>query len=535
MRTESNSWFSYLPYFWKPVVLRMLFLGFSAGLPILLIFSSLSLWLLEAGVEKSEVTYFSWAALGYSFKFIWAPLVGRLPLPLLTYKLGQRRSWLLISQLAIMLSISAMALTDPASSSNSLLIMAIAAVTLGFSSATQDIVIDAYRIESGSDKLQALMSSMYITGYRVGLIVAGAGALFLADLLGSSNAEYNYSAWRMTYLSMAAVMSIGLITTLIIPEPENKNIESNSLFTNRDHLALLITFVLAVAGFISIFYFSSDYATVVKSTISSAFNNKALASILTEGIRLVLGITAAYFIARFIMRSGMTNPSLVNSFYISPIKDFFHRYSTRQILLLLALISLYRISDIVLGVISNVFYSDIGFSKTDIAAVVKSFGLIMALVGGFLGGLLALRLGIMPALFLGGLLSSLTNLLFILLANGAASIEMLYVVIAADNLSAGIATAAFVAFLSSLVNISFTAMQYAIFSSTMTLFPKILAGYSGSMVTSLGYSNFFIITFIFGLPVLIIILMLSLDKTFSSKEPKQETIQEQRRTDANAT
>lgn len=525
MPSKLNSWISYLPYFWKPAVLRMLFLGFSAGLPILLIFSSLSLWLLEAGVEKSEVTYFSWAALGYSFKFIWAPLVGRMPIPYLTAILGQRRSWLLLSQVAIMISIAAMALTDPAISQDNLIFMAIAAVALGFSSATQDIVIDAYRIESGSDKLQALMSSMYITGYRIGLIVAGAGALFLADFLGSSNSNYDFSAWRATYLTMSAIMTIGVITTLIIPEPNRSDSTLNELFTYRDHLALLATFIISVLGFIAVFYLSSEHASTIKSIIANSLNNKELASILTEGCRLALGVCVAYLIARIIMKSGLTNPSLVTSFYISPIQDFFNRYSGRQILLLLALISLYRISDIVLGVISNVFYSDIGFSKTEIAAVVKSFGLIMALLGGFLGGLLALRLGVMPALFLGGLLSSLTNLLFLLLANAEPSIQMLYVVIAADNLSAGIATAAFVAFLSSLVNISFTAMQYAIFSSTMTLFPKILAGYSGSMVTSMGYPSFFIITFLLGLPVLIVILMLSLDNNFSTKEKDKSNLE----------
>lgn len=523
MSPKSNNWFSYLPYFWKPVVIRMLFLGFSAGLPLLLIFSSLSLWLREAGVDKSEVTYFSWAALGYSFKFIWAPLVGSMPIPGLTNKLGQRRSWLFLSQISIMLSILAMALTDPANTENGLLTMAIAAVALGFSSATQDIVIDAYRIESGSEKIQALMSSMYITGYRVGLIVAGAGAIYLADYLGSSAAEYNYSAWRTSYIIMSALMCIGLITTIIIPEPKHQHSIKDTLFTYRDHMALLSTFFLAIIGLISVFYFSSDLTDLTKELLAKTLNNNELASILTEGFRLTVGIAVAYFIARFLSMVGMTNPRLVDSFYLSPIQDFFKRYSGRQILLLLALISLYRISDIVLGVISNVFYSDMGFSKRDIAAVVKTFGLIMALAGGFLGGVVALRLGILPALFLGGLLSSLTNLLFMLLASGSPSIEMLYVVIAADNLSAGIATAAFVAFLSSLVNISFTAMQYAIFSSTMTLFPKILGGYSGSMVTSLGYSNFFVVTFILGLPVLIIIIMLSLDRKFSAKDTSKES------------
>lgn len=495
----------------------MLFLGFSAGLPLLLIFSSLSLWLNEAGVNKSEVTYFSWAALGYSFKFIWAPLVGSMPIPFLTQRLGQRRSWLLLSQTAILLSIVAMALTDPANADNGLLVMAIAAVALGFSSATQDIVIDAYRIESGSVKVQALMSSMYITGYRLGLIAAGAGALFLADSFGSSLESYNYSAWRTSYLVMAALMCTGLITTFVIPEPDAKKIDINSLFTYRDHGALLVTFIFAIIGFVVVFYLSSEIATQLKSSLGDAVNNPELAAILIEGLRLALGISVAYFIAKAISLSGFTNPKLLNYFYISPVQDFFQRYSSRQIILLLALISLYRISDIVLGVISNVFYSDIGFSKTDIATVVKTFGLIMALAGGFLGGLIALRIGIIPALFIGALLSSLTNLLFMMLASGNASIEMLYLVIAADNLSAGIATTAFVAFLSSLVNISFTAMQYAIFSSTMTLFPKILGGYSGSMVTAVGYPNFFVITFLLGIPVLFLIAMLRLDKTFHAQ------------------
>lgn len=517
MNSDSKNWLSSIPFLWKPVVIRMLFLGFSAGLPLLLIFSSLSLWLNEAGVNKSEVTYFSWAALGYSFKFIWAPLVGSMPIPVLTKILGQRRSWLLLSQTAILLSIVAMALTDPANAESGLFVMAIAAVALGFSSATQDIVIDAYRIESGSVKVQALMSSMYITGYRVGLIAAGAGALFLADTFGSSIETYNYSAWRTSYLVMAALMCTGLITTFIIPEPETKKVDIDSLFTYRDHAALLITFIFSIIGFVIVFYFSSDIATEIKTTLGQVFNNAELAAILTEGIRLIIGISVAYVIARLISFSGFTNPKLLDYFYISPVKDFFLRYSGRQILLLLALISLYRISDIVLGVISNVFYSDIGFSKTEIAAVVKTFGLIMALTGGFLGGLIALRIGILSALFVGALLSSITNLLFMMLASGTPTLEVLYLVIAADNLSAGIATTAFVAFLSSLVNISFTAMQYAIFSSTMTLFPKILGGYSGSMVTAVGYPNFFVITFLLGIPVLFLIGMLRLDKTFHTQ------------------
>jgi PAT family beta-lactamase induction signal transducer AmpG len=173
---------------------------------------------------------------------------------------------------------------------------------------------------------------------------------------------------------------------------------------------------------------------------------------------------------------------------------------------MLALIGLYRVSDIVLGVISNVFYQDLGFSKNTIATVVKSFGLGMSIIGGFVGGILALRYGVMRILFAGAVLSALTNILFIVLANAGQDIGLLYWVIAADNLSAGLASAAFVAFLSSLTHISFTAMQYAIFSSIMTLFPKVLGGYSGSIVESIGYESFFLITALMGLPVLFLIV-----------------------------
>ena len=200
-----------------PRVLAMLFLGFSAGLPLLLIFSTLSIWLSEAGVERSAVTYFSWAALGYSFKFVWAPLVDKLPIPMLQHRLGKRRSWLLLSQLMVISAMLWMAMNDPAST-NGLQYMALAAVFLGFSSATQDIVIDAYRIEAVEETLQALMSASYVAGYRIGMVVAGAGALYLAAGLGTTKEAYVYSSWQITYAAMAATMLVGVITTLLIEE-----------------------------------------------------------------------------------------------------------------------------------------------------------------------------------------------------------------------------------------------------------------------------------------------------------------------------
>jgi MFS transporter, PAT family, beta-lactamase induction signal transducer AmpG len=500
--TQQTSWLDTIKAFKHPRVVTMLFLGISAGLPLLLIFSSLSLWLREAGVERAAVTYFSWAALGYSFKFVWAPLVDSLPIPLLTRFFGRRRAWLLLSQAMIMIAITAMAFIDPAT--NTLATMAWAAVLLGFSSATQDIVIDAYRIESAETEMQALMSSTYIAGYRIGMLLAGAGALFLATYFGSTMGDYQYQAWQTTYLLMAAMMLIGVITTLLINEPERNS--NHTPQSNQHYLGFFLLFVLAVVGFVSSFYFTADFAISAKPALTSLVSNSHLAGILVELCRLMLALAVAAAVAKLLIIFDLVDGKKVVDTYVEPIHDFFLRYGWSLAWLLLALIGLYRISDIVLGVISNVFYQDLGFTKPEIASVVKTFGLLMTIVGGFLGGILAVRFGVLKILFLGALLSALTNLLFMLLAQSGHDMTMLYVVISADNLSAGLASAAFIAFLSSLTNISFTAVQYAIFSSLMTLLPKILGGYSGTMVETMGYQQFFLLTALMGIPVLLLIL-----------------------------
>jgi PAT family beta-lactamase induction signal transducer AmpG len=208
---------------------------------------------------------------------------------------------------------------------------------------------------------------------------------------------------------------------------------------------------------------------------------------------------------RLCSRTRLYERELIRQTYILPVTDFFTRYGVRFALLLLVFIGFYRVSDIVLGVIANVFFQDLGFSKQEIATVVKTFGLFMTIAGGFLGGLMAIRYGVIKILFLGALLTVVTNLLFLLLAQAGHDVQLLYLVISADNLTAGLASAAFIAFLSQLTNISFTAVQYAIFSSLMTLAPKLIGGYSGSMVDNLGYSNFFLIASAMGLPVLALI------------------------------
>ena len=496
-----KKWQAAIRAFCHPRVITMLFFGFSAGLPILLIFSSLSLWLREAGIQRSAVTFFSWAALGYSFKFVWAPLVDQMPVPWLTRRLGRRRSWILTAQTGIVGAILWMAFTDPAAGQHPLFFMAMAAVLLGFSSATQDIAIDAYRIESASVDLQAMMASAYIGGYRIGMLVAGAGALILAEWFGSAMGGYRFQAWQATYCIMAGLMLVGMLTALVIDEPASDYNPADA-YSSRDYLVGLALFGLAAAAFILVFYFSGQMLSAARDQMGRWLDNGPLAGLLVECIRLGAGICAAVMVGRLGLFLGLVNKKMVTDSYVAPVLDFFSRYRLLMAWLILALIGLYRISDIVLGVISNVFYQDLGFTKTEIAGVVKTFGLFMTIAGGFAGGMLSIRYGVIHILFLGAVLASATNLLFMVLAFAGHNLVLLYLVIAADNLAAGLASAAFVAFLSSLTSIRFTAVQYAVFSSLMTLVPKVFGGYSGTMVDALGYPMFFLLTTLMGVPVL---------------------------------
>ncbi|WP_460565377.1 AmpG family muropeptide MFS transporter [Hydrogenophaga aquatica] len=498
----ARGWRATLAALWDWRVLSLLCLGFSAGLPILLIFSSLSLWLSEAGVERKAVTFFSWAALGYSFKFIWAPLVDRLPLPLLTGWLGRRRSWLLLAQVGVVLAIAGMAMTDPAAGGHTLTSMALFAVLLGFTSATQDIVIDAYRIEIARPEQQGLLSSAYIAGYRVGMIVAGAGALFLAAWWGSAKGSYRYEAWQWTYLCMAGVMAVGILTTLITPEPQRAAPTPGAEARkppSMEHLRLLLVFLTSVAAFVTVFY---QTGLVLEPLHVSA---APVVSLLLEAVRMAAGLAAAFGAGWLLVRLGVASRTQARITWVEPVLDFFRRYGTSTAWLVLALIGLYRISDIVLGVISNVFYQDMGFSKPEIAYAVKTFGVVVSIVGGFAGGILATRIGVMRSLMWGAVLAALTNLGFVALAHAGHDVPLMYAVVAADNLAAGFSSAAFVAFLSSLTNVSFTAVQYAIFSSLMTLLPKTLGGYSGGMVDAMGYPGFFWFTALVGLPVMLLV------------------------------
>lgn len=704
MTTQATGWASAFKAFLDRRALIMLFLGFSAGIPILLIFSSLSLWLGEAGIEKSAVTFFSWAALGYSFKFVWAPLIDELPVPFLTKRLGRRRAWLLIAQSLIICAICIMAFSDPALGQSYLIQMAVGAVLLGFSAATQDIVIDAYRIELAETEMQTVLASTYNAGYRIGMIVAGAGALFLAAYLGTAKGNYIYEAWKYTYLTMAAVMLVGIITTLCVREPQVNRV--NKHYKTTDYYRLVFVFFIAVATFVVSYIYSGN----VTEAISKSADIKDTAALFgLEALRFLTATASALLIGFGLVKVGVVNQQMAKETWVAPILDFFKRYGVKLALVLLLLIGFFRISDIIAGVISNVFYQDLNFSKEQIAEAVKIYGVLFSLIGGFLGGLLAQRMNIMKLMFVGAVLASSTNLIFIglvksgqaldqvqvqvgeqhyqvdtdevgywklqvpnevlakanvvqvsaqyqnqtdsniqlavpylitsqqpqiqllpisnddqltpkelkqsLVVKGqlagikaedlnaerpvvlkldgqefvakvdssglftgavegkllqasssktitalanlknntghellatrqyridttaptdaldidiqpvavidpgqAGTVELsgkviksysslwLYLAIIIDNLASGLAGAAFIAFLSSLTSVSFTAVQYAIFSSLMTLTPKLLGGYSGTIVSNIGYPNFFLMTTLIGIPILVLVV-----------------------------
>ena len=469
--------------------IRMLLLGFSSGLPILLVFSTLSVWLVKAGVSRSTITMFSWAALAYSFKFIWSPIIDSLRLPFSSY--GHRKSWLLVSQLMVIFSLIFISYTDPA---KTLILTAIGSVLIAFSSASQDIIIDAYRIESAPQKMQGALSSMYIAGYRIAMLVAGAGSLLLASYLGVD--IYNSNVWKTVYLTMAFLMVIGVLTTVYSPEPKVKR--KISLLSFNEQFRFLITFILAIIIFIFIYSFLDNPFT----------NKEPLEKFLYALIRISFCFFGSGVLIYLLIKINFVKKKSATIAYFKPISDFLERYG-RTALIILLLIGLYRIADIVMGVVANIFYLDKGYNVREIATYSKFFGVFATIIGGIIGGYSAIKIGTLRALFIGALIAAASNLLFAWLAVSEPNIDILITVITADNISSGFAGAAFVVYLSALTSIKFTATQYALFSSLMLLLPKVLAGYSGTIVDQIGYANFYIFTAIIGIPVLLLIFWIA--------------------------
>ena len=436
---DKPTWGATLKVYLEPASLRMLSLGFSAGLPLLLVFGTLSFWLREAGIDRTTIGFLSWVGLAYGFKWVWSPLVDRMPIPVLTRLLGRRRSWLLVSQAVIMTALVVMAMTDP---KLALAPVVWCAVVVAFASATQDIALDAFRIESADTQHQAALAAIYQTGYRLAMIWAGAGALWIAAraelpaVVDSTTSEvvgrvYQQGAWQTAYLVMALSMLPGVLTVLFSPEPARRELKP-----------------------------AKNAADWLKSAL------------------------------------------------VEPFAEFITRYRWHAALIL-ALIATYRISDVVMGIMANPFYVDMGYTKNEVAAVTKIYGVVMTLVGAFVGGALSLRIGVMRVLMLGAVLSATSNLLFAWLGSRGHDVHALMLVISADNLASGIASAAFIAYLSSLTHVDYSATQYALFSSMMLLLPKFIAGYSGLYVDHFGYAHFFTTTALLGLPVLVLVWLAS--------------------------
>jgi MFS transporter, PAT family, beta-lactamase induction signal transducer AmpG len=439
--SSGTGWLGALAVYRQPRIAAMLFLGFSAGLPFLLVFATLTAWLTQAGISRGTIGLLSWVGITYSITFFWAPVVDRLPLPFLTRALGRRRSWMLIAQVGLAAGLAGIAFSDPA---QNLAQVVWCALGVAFAAATQDIAIDAWRIEAAPVEDQGAMAAAYQLGYRIALIIAGAGALWLASEQG----------WQTTYLVMAALVGVGVITTLIVHEPT---------------------------------------ATLSAETME---RERKLAEGVAHAGHLppVLSRIAAWF----------------SSAVVAPFVDFFARNGLAFGVAILAFIGLFRVTDITMGVMANPFYLDLGYTLKEVAAIAKGYGVVMSIIGAILGGLAVVRFGAVRSLVLGGVLVIISNLGFAILAlTGEPSLLGLALVISGDNLSAGLAGSAFIAYLSGLTNTAYTATQYALFSSLFTLPGKIIAGGSGFVVEAAGYPFFFLYTSILGIPALLLIAWLS--------------------------
>jgi len=373
-------------------------------------------------VSRSTIGFFAWIGITYSIKVLWAPVVDSIPIPMLTKTVGQRRSWMLVGQIGVACGLVLMSVIGP----SDLLILSACAFLVAFSSATQDVAIDAFRIESADTEYQGAMSAAYVFGYRLALLVAGAGALYLAE----------YFSWTVAYIIMAALMLVGIITVVLVAEPDRQ----------------------------------SDAFTLELSV---------------PGLR------------RWFSRA-----------VTGPFVDFFSRNGKVAFIILL-FIAVFRLSDIAMGIMANPFYLDMGYTKTEIANVAKVFGFFMSIAGSLICGVLVVKWGLMRPLFIGAVAVAVTNLLFASLSLMEPKVSYLAIVISADNISGGFAATAFIAYLSSLTNRAYTATQYALFSSLMTLPGKFISGFSGLVVDNFGYFEFFVVAAMLGIPAILLVVWLS--------------------------
>ncbi|UEX77571.1 AmpG family muropeptide MFS transporter [Sediminicurvatus halobius] len=439
LAAERQRWRDAIAVYGRRNVVLMGFLGFSAGLPFMLVFATLTAWLRELDVSRTAIGFFSWVGITYSIKFLWSPVVDRLPLPLLTRVLGRRRGWILAGQIGIAAGLAGMALSDP---QQALMPVALLALVVAFSSATQDVAIDAFRIESEAAEYQGAMAATYQMGYRIAILASYTGALYLADA----------TSWPVAYLCMAAMTGIGMAAVLVAREP-----------------------------------------AVRVSRYTEAQEGRAVAFVERNA-----------HLPGWMQRTGAWLVTAV----VCPLVDFFGRFGLFAVVVL-ALVATFRISDIAMASMANPLYIDLGYSKAVIANISGAYGLAMTILGALVGGAVVARFGLMRPLLSGAVLVAATNLLFAWMALQEGSVPALVLVISADNLSGGFAGSVFIAWLSSLTNTAYTATQYALFSSLMTLPGKFLSGFGGVVVDAFSYPVFFTLAAALGVPAIILVLVVA--------------------------
>ena len=464
-------------------VMAQLLLGFSAGLPNLLIYDTLTAWLRDSGVTLELITFFGLATLTYALKFVWAPLLDRTDIPFLTRWLGHRRSWMLATQAMIVLGLWMLAGQNP---QTNLVGVALFALMVGFFGATQDIAIDAWRIEVSDDARQGAMAAAYQLGYRVAVIVAGAAPLVLAEL-------YN---WNFSYAVMAALMAIGVVGVLLAPREKAHTIREIPVgdIPARPvaqvvewivRLGLIFIAALIIGTGLTdkpdaLLWAFGGVLGAGAETVKAGLEDNTATGVLLQ-FAYVIGGFILMAVACWPIPGVKTRPGayLAGSFG-QPLADFFVRFA-KLALPILALICLYRLADFVLNMM-NPFYQDLGFTKIEIAEVRKVFGVVMLSLGVFIGGWSVAKLGLIRTMVIGAFMSPVSNLVFGWLATQGHDLGALFVAIGVDNIATGYAGTALIAYMSSLTSIGFTATQYALFSSLYALPGKIIASQSGKII-----------------------------------------------------
>lgn len=479
-----------LAAFFKRRTLVMLGLGFAAGMPYLLIFDTLSGWLGNEGVSISVIGFFGLATLAYSLKFVWAPLVDRTSIPFLTALVGHRRSWMLVTQILIMIGLWLISGSDP---SANLWRVALFAVFVGFAGATQDIVIDAWRIEAAPREEQGVMATAYQWGYRGATLAAGFGAFALSDAFN----------WNVSYAVMTALMIIGLLAVFAAPRETQHEVRpipvgdvpSRPVLEVVEWIARLVLIAIICLVIGSGLTGSVDLLASLLGAVGldaeRAEALKAIWKVKPDGaymqVAAVLLGLACLVAACWPLPGVKTRPGayLAGSFGV-PLKDFFERFG-RVAGLILALICLYRLADFVLNIMTP-FYQQLGFSNTEIGEVRKLFGIVATMVGVTIAGFCVLKLGLIRTMVIGAFASPLSNLVFAWLATQGPDLPSLFIAIGFDNLATGFAGTALIAYMSSLTSVGFTATQYALFSSLYAFPGKLVSSQSGRIVEAGAHS-----------------------------------------------